>query len=172
MQFKNGVGWKACYDEEKNTYVAQRSWRGFYQLCEITAEVFDKLGGDDAPDQLIGSGRVLFESDDDYYCPPHYTIYDEKYHEIAPWSSAEWIAKKTDTLNKKGQIVNQFPGVALAFGSADESARTQYFGVADMESGSAVDQETIFPACSISKFVTAICVMKLQRYWGSPEEMD
>ena len=162
MQFKEGIGWKACHDEEKNVYTAQRSWRGFYQLCEIDSEVYDKLGGDDDPDKLIRSGRVLFESDDDYYCPPHYTIYDEDYNELAPWSSAKWIAGKTDALNKKNQIVGQFPGVSLAFGSADESGSTQYFGVSDMESSSLVDQETIFPACSISKFVTAICVLKLQ----------
>ena len=158
MQFKKGIGWKACYDEEKNTYTAQRSWRGFYQLCEIDAEIYDKLGNDDAPDKLIGSGRVLFESDDDYYCPPHYAIYDEDYNELAPWSSAKWIAGKTDALNKKNQIVEQFPGLALAYGSSDEGGRTQYYGVSDMESSSLVDQETIFPACSISKFVTAICV--------------
>ena len=59
MQFKEGIGWKACRDEEKNVYTAQRSWRGFYQLCEIDSKVYDKLGGDNDPDQLIRSGRVL-----------------------------------------------------------------------------------------------------------------
>ena len=162
MQFKKGIGWKACYDEEKNIYTAQRSWRGFYQLCEIDAEIYDKLGGDDDSDKLIGSGRVLFESDDDYYCPPHYTIFDENYNILAPWSSAEWIAGKTDVLNKKNQVVRQFPGLSLAYGRADESGTTQYFGVSDVESNSPVNQETIFPACSVSKFITAICVMKMQ----------
>ncbi|MBR5348229.1 MAG: beta-lactamase family protein [Lachnospiraceae bacterium] len=162
MHFKKGIGWKACYDDEKNIYTAQRSWRGFYQLCEIDAETYDKLGGEDDPDKLIGSGRVLFESDDDYYCPPHYSIYDENYKEIAPWSSAEWIAEKTDVLNKKSQLVRRFPAVALAYGSADEGGRTQYYGVSDEETGSPVNEETLFPACSISKFVTAICVMKMQ----------
>ena len=161
MRFKKGIGWKACHDEEKNIYTAQRSWRGFYQLCEIDAEIFDKLGGEEDPDKLIGSGRVLFESDDDYYCPPHYTVYDANYSELAPWSNAEWIAGKTDALKKKDQIVKQFPGVALAYGNADDS-RTQYFGVFDVESNSPVNQETVFPACSVSKFVTAICVMKMQ----------
>ena len=162
MQFKKGIGWKACFDEEKNTYTAQRSWRGFYQLCEIDAEIYDKLGGDDDSDKLIGSGRVLFESDDDYYCMPYYTVYDENYNEIAPWSSAKWIAGKTDVLKKKDQIVKQFPGVALAIGNADETVLKQFFGAPDAESSSPVDRETIFPACSVSKFVTAICVMKMQ----------
>ena len=38
----------------------------------------------------------------------------------------------------------------------------QYYGFADKESRVSVDEDTIFPACSISKFVTAIYVMKLQ----------
>ena len=88
MQFKKGLGWKACYDEERELYTAQRSWRGFYQLCEIDKETYDKLGTDEAPGKLIDSGRHLFESDDDYYTPPYITVYDEKYAEIAPWSDA------------------------------------------------------------------------------------
>ena len=162
MQFKEGSGWKACYDEERNLYTAQRSWRGFYQLCEIDAEIYEKLGSDDNPDKLIGSGRVLFESDDDYYCPPHYEIRDENYSELAPWSSAAWIAGKTDVLYKRDQVVSKFPGLAFVYGNADERPNKQYFGVSDEKSNARVDEETIFPACSISKFVTAICVMKMQ----------
>ena len=30
MQFKEGLGWKACYDEERGIYTAERRWRGFY----------------------------------------------------------------------------------------------------------------------------------------------
>lgn len=88
--------------------------------------------------------------------------YDENYNEIAPWSSAKWIAGKTDVLKKKDEIVKQFPGVALALRSSDESSLKQYFGASDVESNSPVNQETIFPACSVSKFVTAICIMKMQ----------
>ena len=50
MQFKKGNGWKACYDEERNLYTAQRSQRGFYELCEINKEAFDKLGTDGVDD--------------------------------------------------------------------------------------------------------------------------
>ena len=82
--------------------------------------------------------------------------------EFAPWSGAEKIAVKTDVLEKRGQIVDQFPGVALAFGKGDEGDHTQYFGVSDKESGFPVNEKTVFPACSISKFVTAVCVMKMQ----------
>lgn len=89
MQFKQGMGWKACYDEEKNTYTAQRSSRGFYQLCEITKEIYDALGDEAAKaDELISKGRVLFESDDDYYTMPYYSVKDDDYASVAPWSDA------------------------------------------------------------------------------------
>jgi hypothetical protein len=92
MQFKEGLGWKACYDEERNLYTAQRKWRGFYQLCEIDKETYDKLGpdatGKDDPDLLIGNGRHLVEADDDYYTAPTVRVYDENYFELAPWSDA------------------------------------------------------------------------------------
>ena len=157
MQFKEGLGWKACYDEERNVYTAQRGWRGFYQLCEIDAETYNKLGGEEDPDKLIGSGRVLFESDDDYYTQRYYRVVDEKYDELAPWSRAKWIAGKSDALDKREQVTGRFPGVAFAYGRADDNS-AQYFGVSDEESGLRVDEKTIFPACSVSKFVTAICV--------------
>ncbi len=92
MQFKEGPGWKACYDEKRNLYMAERSWRGFYQLCEIDRVTYDRLGtdamGDRRPGELIGRGRVLVESDDDYYTCPYLNIYDKNYPELAPWADA------------------------------------------------------------------------------------
>ena len=29
MEFKEGYGWKACYDEERNLYTAERGGSGF-----------------------------------------------------------------------------------------------------------------------------------------------
>lgn len=83
-----GIGWKACFDEERGIYTAERSWRGFYQLCEIDKETYDKLdptgkNGED-PDKLIGGGRILVEADDDYYTIPYCTVKDENYNESAP----------------------------------------------------------------------------------------
>ena len=62
---------------------------------------------------------------------------------------------------KKLKIVERFPGVGCAWMNAAEELLTEYYGAADRENNIAVDENTIFPACSISKFITAICVMKL-----------
>lgn len=59
------------------------------------------------------------------------------------------------------QIIARFPGVSCARVDAAGRVTTECWGVADKERNLPVDEDTIFPACSISKFVTAICVMKL-----------
>ena len=99
LHFKKGLGWKACFDEERGIYTAERSWRGFYQLCEIDKETYDKLdptgkNGED-PDKLIGGGRVLVEADDDYYTMPYCMVKDENYNELAPWSRAKERYERT-----------------------------------------------------------------------------
>ena len=60
------------------------------------------------------------------------------------------------------QIIARFPGVSCAWVDAAGRVTTECWGVADKERNLPVDEDTIFPACSISKFVTAVCVMKLQ----------
>ena len=59
------------------------------------------------------------------------------------------------------KIIEQFPGIGCAWTDTAGNESTEYYGVADRENNTAVDGDTIFPACSVSKFVTAICVMKL-----------
>ena len=59
------------------------------------------------------------------------------------------------------QIQNRFPGISCAALDASGMITTQCYGVSDREKNIAVDVNTIFPACSMSKFVTAICLMKL-----------
>lgn len=60
------------------------------------------------------------------------------------------------------QIVNRFPGISCAYVDATGKVTTEYYGVSDKEKNIILDDNTIFPACSMSKFVTAICLMKLQ----------
>lgn len=58
-------------------------------------------------------------------------------------------------------IRERFPGISCACRDAAGTITTECFGLADRDNGRPVDAKTLFPACSISKFVTALCVMKL-----------
>ena len=53
----------------------------------------------------------------------------------------------------------RFKGISYACLDASGSIITAYDGFADKENDIKVDENTIFPACSISKFITALCVM-------------
>ena len=60
------------------------------------------------------------------------------------------------------EIIQRFPGISCACLDAAGRVATECYGLADRERGIPVDANTVFPAASISKFVTAICLMKLQ----------
>ena len=60
------------------------------------------------------------------------------------------------------QIFKRFPGVSCAYRDAAGREILKYDGAADKEKSIPVDGGTVFPACSISKFVTALIVMKLE----------
>ena len=60
------------------------------------------------------------------------------------------------------QIIARFPGISCAWADAAGFMTTECYGMADRERGIPVDANTVFPACSISKFITAIGLMKLQ----------
>ena len=65
LHFKEGIGWKACYDDERNLYTAKTSWRGDFHLYEIDAEIYNQLGEPGVyADELIHSGRHLYYSQD------------------------------------------------------------------------------------------------------------
>ena len=57
-------------------------------------------------------------------------------------------------------IKKRFPGISCAYQDAAGKVTTKCFGFADKDACVPVDENTAFPACSISKFITAICVMK------------
>ena len=59
------------------------------------------------------------------------------------------------------QIMDTFPGIGCAWADAAGQEAAEYFGFADKEKQTPVNESTIFPACSVSKLITAICVMKL-----------
>ena len=104
MEFKEGWGWKACYDEERNLYTAKRSGPGYYDLYEITKEIYDKLY-DEMSDidsyHLIKDGRHLYMDVDDRCGPPYAVVLDEDYKELCPWADVPesehvWPTELTD----------------------------------------------------------------------------
>ena len=50
------------------------------------------------------------------------------------------------------QMLDRFPGIGCAYMDGAGKVNTEYYGA---------DENSIFPAASMSKFVTALCLMKL-----------
>lgn len=86
MQFKEGLGWKACYDVEKGIYTARFSWRGDASYNEIDADVFNRLDtpemGNYYPDDLIRTGRLLYEKGDGSIGTSTENVYDDNFAEL------------------------------------------------------------------------------------------
>ena len=72
----------------------------------------------------------------------------------------EYMELRSESIER--QIYKSFPGVSCAYRDAAGRESLKYNGIADKENGIMVDGNTAFPACSISKFITAITVMNLQ----------
>ena len=90
LHFKQGIGWKACYDDEKNIYTAKTSWRGDYHLYEIIAEIYNRLGEPDVDsEELIRSGRHLYYSQDSPIGPPTDMVIDENYATLCSWAEIQ-----------------------------------------------------------------------------------
>ncbi len=104
MQFKEGDGWKACYDETTGKYTAERGGCGYYHLYEITKEIFDSLE-DGMSDRdtyaVIGEGRHLYMDVNDRCGPPYTIVFDDDYKKLCPWadvvsSGKVWPDELTD----------------------------------------------------------------------------
>ena len=90
FHFKKGLGWQACYDDERNLYTAKTSWRGDYHLYEINAEIYQRLGEPDVnSEELIRSGRHLYYSQDSPIGPPTDMVIDENYAVLCPWTKIQ-----------------------------------------------------------------------------------
>ncbi len=90
MQFKEGDGWKACYDEETGRCTAERGGCGYYHLFEITEEIFAALAdgmSDSEAYELIHSGRHLYMDVNDRCGPPYTVVFDDDYETLCPWAS-------------------------------------------------------------------------------------
>ena len=89
LQFKEGAGWKACYDSDNSRYTAERVGPGYYHLYEITEAIFASLADgmrDDVTDKLISAGRHLYMDVDDRCGPPYTIVFDDDYRALCPWA--------------------------------------------------------------------------------------
>ena len=95
MIFKEGLGWKCCYDPETGLYTAKTGCCGNIDLYEITKEIFDRVDdpGIESPFELIRQGRHLFMSVDDRCGPPYTVVIDDDYEKICPWAQPRTVGK-------------------------------------------------------------------------------
>ena len=90
--FKNGSGWKACFDKERELYTARTSVPGAIKLFEIPRDVYDTLGKEGIPDDdkyrlIHDKGRCLYMDIDDRCGPPYTVVLDDDYKMLCPWAS-------------------------------------------------------------------------------------
>ena len=89
LLFKEGDGWKACFDEAAGRYTAERGGCGYYHLYEITEEIFEALADDMRDEEtykLIDQGRHLYMDVNDRCGPPYTVVFDDDYRELCPWA--------------------------------------------------------------------------------------
>jgi len=90
MLFKNGFGWKACFDSDSGRYFGEYGGIQEYQLYEITKEIFDRLDKkmtESAAGSLMHEGRRLYMAVDDRCGPPYTIVFDDDYEKLCPWAS-------------------------------------------------------------------------------------
>ena len=105
MQIKEGMSWKACYNEKNNVYGAEIVFQGSRDLYEIPAAVYNSLtknmSSSDA-ERLIQTGRHLYAHVNDRCGPPYTVVLDDDYVVYCPWAGGKqpdgktWGAALTD----------------------------------------------------------------------------
>ena len=104
LHFKTAPGWKACYDSDRELYTAEAYLAGYYDLYEISEEVFGKLKtkGMERRDahELIVMGRHLYKSVSDRNGSYDIAL-DENYAALCPWAEVQktgemWDSELTD----------------------------------------------------------------------------
>lgn len=104
MKFKNGSGWRACFDEENGRYFGEYGGVQNYNLYELTKELYDRLDesmteGDAG--SIMYDGRHLYMSVNDRCGPPYTVVFDDDYKKLCPWadvieSGKIWPEELTD----------------------------------------------------------------------------
>ena len=106
MLFKNGSGWKACFDENSGRYFGEYGGFQDYHLYEITKEIFDRLDKkmkESEAGGLMYQGRRMYMAVDDRCGPPYTIVFDDDYKKLCPWanvvkSGKVWTDELTDAV--------------------------------------------------------------------------
>ena len=104
MQFKTGLGWKACYDEEAGRYFGEYGGIQAYHLYELSKEQYDALDKkmkESEAGSIMHEGRHMYMSVDDRCGPPYTIVFDDDYKRLCPWadvagSGQVWPDELTD----------------------------------------------------------------------------
>ena len=95
---KEGIGWKACYNEQKGVYGAEIMFQGSWNLYEISGSVFSSLSknmGSAEAERLIMTGRCLYKHVNDRCGPPYTIVLDDDYADYCPWMADSTPVGKT-----------------------------------------------------------------------------
>jgi hypothetical protein len=99
MQIKEGSGWKAGYNAEKNKYGAEVIFQGSWDCYEIPASTYNSLSknmsGSDAERLITETGRRLYSRVNDRCGPPYTVVLDDDYADYCPWLKRKNEAGKT-----------------------------------------------------------------------------
>jgi len=90
MEFKEGIGWKACRDGAGGRCTAEYGGSGDYHLYEITEELFARLESgmtESEAGTIIREGRHLYMDVNDRCGPPYTVVFDDDYRALCPWAS-------------------------------------------------------------------------------------
>jgi len=108
MNFIEGSGWKACFDEDRDLYTAKTSVPGAIKLFEIDKDTYESLQSDKLSDDnkyclIHDNGRQLYMDIDDRCGPPYTVVLDDDYRDLCPWASLPesqnvWPAELTDAV--------------------------------------------------------------------------
>ena len=104
MHFKEGMSWKACYDEETGRYFGEFGGIQSYYICELTKDMFDQLKSsmtEGDAGSIMHDGRHLYMAVDDRCGPPYTVVFDDDYEKLCPWARAiesgrKWSDELTD----------------------------------------------------------------------------